>query len=96
MFAALSELCAKCYALVFKSELLSPVHITYLITSLLQTSKSKNTGLIVFNFLFLGTEILLNVVNILRYGYLLIHQMVLTLESLKSNLKLIVLIPYIG
>ena len=42
MFAALSELCAKCYALVFKSELLSPVHITHHITSLLQTSKSKN------------------------------------------------------
>ena len=32
MFEALSELCAKCYALVFKSELLRQVHITYHIT----------------------------------------------------------------
>ena len=31
MFAALAELCAKCYALVFKSELSRQVHITYYI-----------------------------------------------------------------
>ena len=44
MFEALAELCAKCYALVFKSELSRQVHITHHITALLQTSKSKNTA----------------------------------------------------
>ena len=36
MFEALAELCAKWYALVFKSELSRQVHITYHITALFQ------------------------------------------------------------
>ena len=43
----LQSSCAKCYALVFKSELSRQIHTTYHITSLLQTSKSKNTVLII-------------------------------------------------
>ena len=38
------SLCDKRYGPVFKSELLRPVHTTCHITSLLQTSKSKNIG----------------------------------------------------
>ena len=44
MFVAPSELCAKCYDFVFKNEFLSLSHNPYPITSLLQTSKSKNIG----------------------------------------------------
>ncbi len=32
MFVALAELCAKCYVLVFKSEILRPSHTPYHIT----------------------------------------------------------------
>ena len=36
--------CANCYAFVFKNKFLSLSHSPYHITSLLQTSKSKNPG----------------------------------------------------
>ena len=42
VWSSFRALYAKCYALVFESELSRQVHITYHITSLLQTSKSKN------------------------------------------------------
>ena len=51
MFVAPSELCAKCYAFVSISELISPSHIPYHITSLLQTSKSKNIATLKKQFL---------------------------------------------
>jgi len=42
MFAALSELVCLVVCLVFESKLLRPSHSPYHITTLLQTSKSKN------------------------------------------------------
>ena len=42
MFVVPLELCVKCYALVFKSELLSPSHIPYHITVVITNLKKKN------------------------------------------------------
>ena len=42
MFVVPLELCVKCYALVFKSELLSPSHIPYHITIVITNLKKKN------------------------------------------------------
>ena len=42
MFVVPLELCVKCYAFVFKSELLSPSHIPYHITVVITNLKKKN------------------------------------------------------
>ena len=41
MFVVPLELCVKCYALVFKSELLSPSHIPYHITVVITNLKKQ-------------------------------------------------------
>ena len=43
MFVVPLELCVKCYAFVFKSELLSPSHIPYHITVVITNLKKKNS-----------------------------------------------------
>ena len=42
MFVVPLELCVKCYAFVFKSELLRPSHIPYHITIVITNLKKKN------------------------------------------------------
>lgn len=42
MFVVPLELCVKCYAFVFKSELLRPSHISYHITVVITNLKKKN------------------------------------------------------
>ena len=42
MFVVPLELCVKCYAFVFKSELLRPSHIPYHITVVITNLKKKN------------------------------------------------------